>query len=204
MNTDALPSLPEYKDRLKFARKKAKLSQLALADRVGVSQAIISRLETGEDTKSAFTAQFANVCRVPASWLATGSVTEKWSKITEIPIEHTSLLANNQLPTIKEWSEIIRSRGEVMFRYVYEGNLMTGQSGQAIPSGSIIFVDPSITPAPGKSVVLAASDGKPVIGTYTLLHKAPHAVPSNTRDPAIRIDDDAVIGVVTKFEVSIA
>lgn len=203
MTENEFPRLPEYKDRLKFARKKAKLSQKALADRVGVSQAIISRLETGEDTKSSYTAQFAKECRVPAAWLATGELVNGWAKFTEVTIDSINTPSNNPNPPIKTWSEIIRSKGDGMFCYTYEGNLMTGQSGIAIPSGSLLHVDPSIMPTDGKSIVLASSDGRAAIGVYAILSGTPHVIPTNTQYPAIKIDADSIVGTVTKFEVSV-
>lgn len=63
----------ELKDRIKAARKHAKLTQTQLADRVGVAQASISELERGLSRSSAYLVQIADVCRVNATWLATGA-----------------------------------------------------------------------------------------------------------------------------------
>lgn len=64
-----------YGDRLRAARKHAKLSQAGLADAVGnvISQQGIQYLEKkSQATGSEFTAQFAEACGVRAIWLATG------------------------------------------------------------------------------------------------------------------------------------
>lgn len=63
----------KYGQRLKLARKHAKLSQQGLADRIGnlCSQENISKLERGDATGSEYTAQFAEACGVRAMWLAT-------------------------------------------------------------------------------------------------------------------------------------
>jgi transcriptional regulator with XRE-family HTH domain len=63
-----------YGERLRTARKAAKLSQEQLAAKTGhaCSQANISKLESGVATGSEFTAQLARALRVDAYWLATG------------------------------------------------------------------------------------------------------------------------------------
>lgn len=63
-----------YGERLRTARKAAKLSQGQLATRTGnaCSQANISKLESGAATGSEFTAHLARALRVDAYWLATG------------------------------------------------------------------------------------------------------------------------------------
>lgn len=63
-----------YGERLRSARKAAKLSQEQLAARTGhaCSQANISKLESGTATGSEYTAHLARALRVDAYWLATG------------------------------------------------------------------------------------------------------------------------------------
>lgn len=62
----------EYKDRIKAARKHAKLTQAALADAVGIKQASISELETGKSQSSTYNATIAKACGVDAVWLESG------------------------------------------------------------------------------------------------------------------------------------
>lgn len=59
-------------DRLKQARKHAKLSQAALADKTGVTQQTISNIEQGIQDKSTDIVQFAIACGVRPEWLAIG------------------------------------------------------------------------------------------------------------------------------------
>jgi phage repressor protein C with HTH and peptisase S24 domain len=61
-----------YGERLKKARQNAKLSQAALAEKVKISQANISKLEISNASGSEFTAQIARACDVNPHWLATG------------------------------------------------------------------------------------------------------------------------------------
>ncbi len=58
--------------RLRDARKAAGLTQKELADKVGLKQATISELETGEYLGSSKTAAMAEVLGVTALWLAEG------------------------------------------------------------------------------------------------------------------------------------
>ncbi|OOR86373.1 hypothetical protein B0181_11685 [Moraxella caviae] len=59
-------------DRLKIARKNAKISQSALAQKVGISQPSYQALESGKSGKSAYLLQIAQALKVNSEWLATG------------------------------------------------------------------------------------------------------------------------------------
>jgi SOS-response transcriptional repressor LexA len=56
--------------RLKIARSHAKLTQKALAIKVGVEQPVISQIETGKNLQSAHLTKIAHVCGVNAIWLS--------------------------------------------------------------------------------------------------------------------------------------
>ena len=58
--------------RLKEARKKADLTQSALATAVGISQSTYQELETGKSKKSAHLTEIADILKVDPHWLATG------------------------------------------------------------------------------------------------------------------------------------
>lgn len=60
--------------RVKEARKKAGLSQLQLAEAIGVKQPTISELERGESQSSSYLIQIAQACDVNPLWLQTGAV----------------------------------------------------------------------------------------------------------------------------------
>lgn len=61
------------KDRMKQAREFAQLTQRQLADRVGVSQPVISQLERGDNLQSVHLLKIAEACRVDPAWLASGN-----------------------------------------------------------------------------------------------------------------------------------
>lgn len=58
--------------RIKEARRAAKLTQKALAQKVGMAQASLSELETGESQGTTMIGSFAAVLGVSALWLETG------------------------------------------------------------------------------------------------------------------------------------
>lgn len=62
----------KYQDRIKLARKHARLTQDELADRVGIKQASISDLERGKSGSSTHNAKIADVCGISPYWLETG------------------------------------------------------------------------------------------------------------------------------------
>lgn len=64
--------MTEFKDRLKMARKSAKMTQVQLAQAIDVTQSGISDLESGRNKISTKTAQIAQVLNVNPIWLATG------------------------------------------------------------------------------------------------------------------------------------
>lgn len=79
-----------FAERLRESRKNKGLSQKALGEMVGVSQAAIQKLEKGIATSSSYTSQIAAALGVPSIWLATGedkggeSIPDesKWGKVS--------------------------------------------------------------------------------------------------------------------------
>lgn len=59
-------------ERIKQARKHAKLTQKELADLVGIAQTAISQLESGKTLRSSYLIQIAMACKVNTRWLASG------------------------------------------------------------------------------------------------------------------------------------
>lgn len=62
----------ELKDRLKFARRQAQLTQSELAERAGIKQASISEIERGLSRTSGHLVKIAQICGVDPLWLAEG------------------------------------------------------------------------------------------------------------------------------------
>lgn len=62
----------KYQDRVKLARRHARLTQGELADRVGIKQASISDLERGKSAASTHSTKIAHACGVNPLWLSEG------------------------------------------------------------------------------------------------------------------------------------
>lgn len=65
----------KYADRLKAARKHAKITQLELAEKLGITQTSISDLERGKSVSSSYSYQIAKICGVNPGWLVEGKGT---------------------------------------------------------------------------------------------------------------------------------
>jgi transcriptional regulator with XRE-family HTH domain len=57
-------------ERLKIAREYAGLSQEKLGEEAGCGQAVVSKIERGDQKKSAYVVQLAVACNVRPEWLA--------------------------------------------------------------------------------------------------------------------------------------
>lgn len=66
MNTETVAQ------RIRIARRHARLSQTRLGEMIGVNQARISQWETGRDPRTKTLASIAVALRVSLLWLATG------------------------------------------------------------------------------------------------------------------------------------
>lgn len=72
-NILVLNEFMKFSERLKIARKHAKLSQEDLALAVGVTQGLISKIERGEQEETAAVVKLAKACNVRVEWLDEGS-----------------------------------------------------------------------------------------------------------------------------------
>ncbi|KQT37700.1 helix-turn-helix domain-containing protein [Methylophilus sp. Leaf414] len=68
----------KFSERVKKARKYAKMSQESLALAVGCSQGLISKIERGEQEETAYVVKIARACKVNVDWLdaETGEMAE--------------------------------------------------------------------------------------------------------------------------------
>jgi SOS-response transcriptional repressor LexA len=201
MNT--LPNISTLAGRLRYARKAAKLTQLQLAEAIGVSQGIVSQIETGTNKQTVYIAQLATACGVDAGWLATG---QSVRAVTIKPLQNANdRCSETPVPDkIKKWSDI---QGGAMlcgrFLYKIESDIMTGQSGAHIPNGATLTVEAGKKPSQG-SIVIADIDGAPWVGHISIIGTRHYIRPSNPQYPAIEADARAILGVVVSYSVQLA
>ncbi len=77
-------------ERIKWARKQAKLSQADVEDKMDIKQSVLSRLETGQLKSTGNLVELADVLRVSSYWLQTGKgshkTTVQLSKLRDLEI----------------------------------------------------------------------------------------------------------------------
>ena len=166
-------------ERIKSARNHAKLTQKALALKVGVEQPVISQLETGKNLQSAHLPKIAHVCGVSAIWLSenigpminSGAIDSNVGEARQ-PVE------SYRYPVISwvaagAWAEAVEpypagfsdryefseydSKGAAFWLEV-KGDSMTSPVGQSITEGTLILVDTEAEAAPGKLVIAKLPD----------------------------------------------
>lgn len=92
------------KDRLKTARKKAKKSQLDVAEAIGITQGAYSQLETGRVDSSSHLATIAKILGVDAYWLQTGEGSDETLDSSE---ELNSLIVTDDLKNQLVWIDVV-------------------------------------------------------------------------------------------------
>ncbi|KPY79313.1 MULTISPECIES: LexA family protein [Pseudomonas syringae group genomosp. 2] len=160
----------ELKDRLKQARKHARLTQAELAERSGIKQASVSEIERGLTRTSGYLVKFATICRVDPVWLSEGV----GSMISISAPSNVAMIdqpvAMYRYPVVSTvaagaWAEAVepdfsdryetsdyKAKGRAFWLEV-SGDSMTAPSGMSVPEGMLILVDPGVEARPGKLVV---------------------------------------------------
>lgn len=87
-------------DRLTWARKRAGLSQSALARAGGVSQTLVSQLESGERKSTTAIASMADAMKVSALWLERGTGTPEPESIRETAPAYGRAVNESELLTV--------------------------------------------------------------------------------------------------------
>jgi phage repressor protein C with HTH and peptisase S24 domain len=109
----------ELKDRLKYARKKAGLTQVELAERAGIKQASVSEIERGLTRSSSYLVKFAQICGVDPVWLSEG---------TKFPGAQWDITVGSPQPqrTPADASSVLESNMELL------GDLSVWEDGDAL------------------------------------------------------------------------
>lgn len=213
----------EYKDRLKAARRHAKLTQAALADAVGIKQASISELETGKSQSSTYNASIAKACGVDAVWLETGrgrmlpseSNVEPGPDIKgQVPliswVQAGSWCEVEDLYAVgdaEEWMPCPTSHGPRTYALRVRGESMFNpHERRSFRDGDIIFVDPDKVAENGSPVIAKLDDSQEATFKQLVIEGEERylkALNPNWPDRIIRINGGATIcGVVIgKYEV---
>lgn len=92
--------MQEFKDRLKMARKNAKVTQAQLAKLVGTTQGSISDLESGRNRTTTNLVAIAGILNVNPTWLATGQGQMKpRTSMAELQAQMDAIIAKDRAKT---------------------------------------------------------------------------------------------------------
>ncbi|MHA6235225.1 LexA family protein [Pseudomonas mohnii] len=213
----------EFKDRLKTARRHAKLNQIELAARAGITQTSISDLERGKSKATAHVVKIADACGVSAIWLSDniGQMTDGISDSSESNVSETHQQTESyRYPVISwvaagAWAEAVEpypagfsdryefseydSKGPAFWLEV-KGDSMTSPVGQSITEGTLILVDTEAEAAPGKLVIAKLPDSNEA--TFKKLVNDGGKLFLKPLNPAWRIEpfteDCRIVGVVVR------
>lgn len=186
-------------------------SQMTLAERTGVSQAIISQIKLDRVENTKYLAQLASELGVRPDWLRFG----KGPKLT---------ISGDAEPTMgpsrRAWVPLISwvqagdfceaidlfAPGEAdeyipthrhCSRHTYalrvQGNSMTSSSSPSFPAGTVIICDPDKRPENGSFVIAKTSEGETTFKRLELDAGKRYLVPLNDRFPVLEMDDSMVI-----------
>jgi transcriptional regulator with XRE-family HTH domain len=184
--------------RIREARKHAGLTQERLGERIGVTKQAVTQWERDRFPERENLIKIADATCVPLGWLATGvplpertqDGTLKWRNEGGRTVPLTTLdhaIAGTVDYVTHERMPAVFPCGNKAFAVI----VMDRSNAPTIAIGDRLIVDPDQTCQPN-DIVLAASDGRPVIGELRYeTTPAGHVVvvaPLNTSFPAARSD----------------
>ncbi|KTC59079.1 LexA family protein [Pseudomonas savastanoi] len=213
----------EFKDRLKAARRHAKLNQAELAVRAGITQTSISDLERGKSKATAHVAKIADVCGVHALWLSDGQgdmtaalrpiepsnveMVEQPSRMYRYPVV-SWVAAGSWAEAVEPYPSGASDEYEISdykakgpaFWLTVKGDSMTATTAPSVPEGSQILVDTRADVRPGKLVIAKLADSNEA--TFKKLVEdggLRYLKPLNPAYPTVQCSDDCkIIGVVVR------
>lgn len=197
--TYRLAGMSTLKDRIKQAREFAGLKQKELAERVGVSQPVISQLERGESLKSVHLIKIAEVCGVSAAWLSSGKGRGPHEAVLEAEeaIGKKTRTAADLVRTM-----LATSAGKALPQEARD-RLMDAASESTDSPSNVIRADFSRRPIVGDEIRLAHYDVQGAMGHGKLVHDFPELFRDVTvsqqhlRELGVKYRDPAHLKLIT-------
>ncbi|MBF0295628.1 MAG: helix-turn-helix domain-containing protein [Magnetococcales bacterium] len=215
-------------DRIQTARKFANLTQKQLADRVGISQTAVHKLECGRSRSSRRTVSIALTCGVDPIWLDTGrgemslgghpgtdpglAVAEsaegyRVPVIARIPLisweeakSYTPETADSHHPeNVKAWIPVAPKTSAKAYALEVPDDSMQPE----FTEGEIIIVDPTIKAEHNRFLIARTPGDNRCTLKQLIVHGArQYMKPLNSRYPLIEIQDQLIVSgvVVAKYK----
>lgn len=222
----------ELKDRIRLARKKAKLSQQQAAEKAGIDQATISNLERGRHHSSTHLLKIADALDVSYRWLTTGlgdmqSVEDSRASYVANTNATAQPLRYYRYPVISsvqagKFAECVvpypagmeeqhestdyNAKGPAFWLEV-AGDSMTAPAGvrPSIPEGTLVLVDTGIEATPGKLVVAQLDESnEATFKKYIVESGQKYLKPLNPAYPLIPINGNCrILGVAVEAKTKL-
>ncbi|MBF0214593.1 MAG: LexA family transcriptional regulator [Magnetococcales bacterium] len=216
-------------DRIQTARKYASLTQKQLADRVGISQTAVHKLECGRSRSSRRTVAIALTCGVDPIWLDTGrgemslggppgggpgmsGVSEaaegyRVPVIARIPLvtweeakAYTPETAESHHPeNVKAWIPVAPRTSAKAYALEVPDDSMEPE----FTEGELIIVDPTMKAEHNRFLIARTSEDNRATLKQLIVHGArQYMKPLNSRYPLIEIQGELIVSgvVVAKYK----
>jgi transcriptional regulator with XRE-family HTH domain len=199
----------KLKDRLKQARNAKNWSQSTLEEHSGVKQAVISKIERGDQERTTYLTQLAKALDVTPAWLESGEE----PSITRHPAatDAIDMVPIIDWDTATDWTPNLKLEGKIItalpilradsprcdFGLIVTGDAMR----ETAQHGSFILISTSATPNHGDAVLVKlAEQSTPIFRILTIIdnntkHLTINNDKINIKNEIVLSDADRIIGV---------
>lgn len=205
-----------FGERIKQARKHADLTQKELADKTGISQTAVHKLECGRSASSRRAVTIALTCGVDPIWLDTGrgemalpgaaaygeggKADRAYPLIARVPLISWDALAKysgeseeNFKPETKSWIPVAPKASERSFALKVPDDSMEPEFSE----GEIIIIDPMMMGSHNQFLVAREGSNRPTFKRFIDHGGQKYLKPLNNRYPMIEVKGELkVCGVV--------
>lgn len=180
-------------DRIKLARKKAGLTQVNLAGKLGIAYPTLNKYERGHRIPDAsLLNRMANVLGCSPGWLLSGKDTDAGAQ----PVPDMAALS--RVPVLDRISDDFpESVHEETTEYISLPDLPDGSyslivkgdsMSPAIRENDYVVFKPAVEPETGDILVVKNEWGESILRRYRIKNSAPWLVSDNPEYPAVRYD----------------
>jgi len=207
-------------DRIRKARKKAKLTQEALASETGIGRVTIAQLEnnTVKSIDGAKMVRLCSVLNISAEWLLSGKGQMEPAAVAETSANYISRQPVVYRYPLIPWEKIGRHTdadvieripnpfelSPLAFVVKMPDNSMQTMQGQSIPEGMLLFIDPDEDPAERVSshrtyVLARLESGEHIVREYKRSGGATILEALNPAYPPMAADAVRILGTIRQM-----